>query len=42
MARVMRIMPECVECTRAAGFDVVFTMSCWLADHTRLVIEMEE
>jgi len=34
---------ECVECTNAFGFDVVFGFGCWMNNHNRLVIPpMEE
>ena len=29
---------ECVECTEAYGFDVIFNMSCFLHGHRRLII----
>ena len=33
--------PECVDCTRRHGFDIVFTMACFLAGHERLWIADE-
>ena len=30
--------PECVNCTKDHGFDIVFTMSCFLSGHERLWI----
>ena len=30
--------PECVDCTRHHGFDIVFSMSCFLNGHERLWI----
>jgi len=34
--------PECVDCTRHHGFDIVFTMSCFLGGHERLWIADKE
>tara|TARA_R110000824_G_scaffold395695_1_gene596568 strand:- start:542 stop:727 length:186 start_codon:yes stop_codon:yes gene_type:complete len=34
--------PECVDCTRHHGFDIVFTMSCFISGHERLWIADEE
>lgn len=33
---------ECVDCTEHYEYDVVFTMSCFLAGHHRLILEEEE
>jgi hypothetical protein len=34
--------PECVDCTNHHGFDIVFTMSCFLNGHERLWIADED
>jgi len=34
--------PECVDCTDYHGFDIVFTMACFLNGHERLWIQDEE
>jgi len=34
--------PECVDCTRDHGFDIVFTMACFLNGHQRLWIDDKE
>jgi len=34
--------PECVNCTRDLGFDIVFTMACFLNGHQRLWIDDKE
>jgi hypothetical protein len=34
--------PECIDCTRHHGFDIVFTMSCFMSGHKRLWIGDEE
>jgi hypothetical protein len=34
--------PECVDCTKHHGFDVVFTISCFLNGHERLWIDMDD
>jgi hypothetical protein len=34
--------PECVDCTKHHGFDIVFTMACFLNGHERLWIEDDE
>ena len=30
---------ECVDCSQEHGFDVVFTMACFLNGHQRLMLE---
>jgi len=34
--------PECVDCTNHYGFDIVFTIACFLNGHQRLWIDMDE
>jgi len=34
--------PECIDCTKNMGFDIVFTMSCFFNNHTRLWIADKE
>jgi len=34
--------PECVDCTRDHGFDIVFTIACLLNGHQRLWIDDKE
>ena len=37
-----RVFPECKTCTNEHGFDIVYTMSCFLGDHERLVLWIGE
>jgi len=34
--------PECVDCTKNIGMDIVFTMRCFMLGHERLWIEDDE
>lgn len=35
----MIVCPECVDCTKHYGYDVVFTMACFLNGHKQLILE---
>lgn len=38
----MIVCDECVECTEHCGYDVAYSMMCFMAGHKRLVIQEED